>query len=272
MSGAAASSALVRVVDDAFEPSEIRALYEALVRCTRMGAGLFYVDAADVARLTQGDEATVARLEAYLAPELVAFLPRYVAKVRAVAPTDEPVVGVEVFLSQHASPEPNKHAGFHVDSNEPAEATAKVAWGSILHLGPDEVIEGGSTVLWPTLPVPAEVMAHCFRPTTYEDLERLSSQWQVVERRTNRLLAFDGRLPHFAGRCRARPLEPRLALVVTGWSTVPPFASPGGFSCLTSSEYRAFTQLPEATLERVRRGEGEDAPPELVSAMRKLGG
>ncbi len=262
------ASELVRVIDDAFDASEIDALYMRLARYPRMPTNLLYVAVEDVERLAGGDNETTARLEGYLPRELVAFVPRYVERVRAVAPTNEPIVGVEIFLSQHASSEPQRHAGFHVDSNEPTWDSARVAWGSILHLGPKRVLEGGTTVLWPTLPVPAEVMAHCFQPTTYEQLDALSSDWLVVERRQNRLLAFDGRLPHFAGRCRAIPSEPRVALVVTGWATIPRFASPAGFSHLTAAEYRAFTELPEAVLDGVRRGEA--GPPDLVSAMQKL--
>ena len=257
------------VVDHAFDAIEIATLYATLARYPRMPAGMLFVDIEDVDRLTRGDAEMRVALEAYLPRELVAFLPTYVAEVRKVAPTSEPVVGVEIFLSQHASSEPQAHPGLHVDSNEPTWDTAKVAWGSILHLGPERVLEGGATVFWPTLPVPDDVLARCFAPTTFEALEGLAIEWCVIERQVNRLLAFDGRLPHFAGRCRARPSEPRVALVVTGWSTVPRFARAGGFSHLTAAEYRAFTELPEAALDRVRR-EATDGPPELAAAMKKL--
>ncbi len=266
----------IRVLDDAFDLAELGSLYRALAPLPRMPAGLLYVPLPDFERLTRGDAAMRAALEAYLPRELVAFLPGYVAKAAALAPPAEAICGIEVFLSQHASPEPAKHAGLHVDSNEPDWESARVSWGSILHVGPKDILGGGGTAFYPHLPVPEAILARCFAPNTFESLDALTTEWEVVERKQNRLLAFDGRLPHYAARCQARPEEPRVALIVTGWATVPRFAQEGGFSKLSPAEYRAFIEEPEANLGIARahhdlgRALGEPRLTALDAAMRKV--
>lgn len=263
-------SDLIRVADDAFDAAQVAGLYRALSRLGRMPAGLLYVPSP----AWQTDRR--AALGAYVPEELVTFLPTYVEKVRALY-GDAPLAGIEIFMSHHASDQPAAHAGLHVDSNEPDWESAKVAWGSVLHLGPDEVLEGGGTAFWPTLPVPAKIMDRCFQPNTFDTLDALTSEWRVVDRKVNRLVAFDGRLPHYAARCRARPGEPRIALIVTGWSTIPRFAATDdGFSKLSPDEYRAFTELPEVHLDAVRahqhmvRTIGEGPAASLARAMEKV--
>lgn len=243
-----------------------------------MPASLLYMPMSDFDALARGDAATVAALERYAPRELVSFLPRLVAKVREIAPSQAPLVGVEIFMSQHASETPATHAGLHVDSNEPDWDTARVAWGSVLHLGPERVIEGGGTAFYPRLPVPEHVHARCFSPSTFDALDALTNAWVVVERKVNRLVAFDGRLPHYAARCRARPDAPRIALIVTGWATVPRFAPPEPhvYSRLEPEEYLALTELPEAQLAvarewlRVADEAGEARLTAAVRAMRKV--
>lgn len=248
------SSDLIKVEDDAFPRAEMDALYAALCLRPRMPASLLYVPREDFEALARGDAGTVAALERYAPAPLVALLPRLVAKVRGLYPTTAPLVGYEVFLSAHASEVHAQHAGLHVDANEPDWDTARVAWGSVLHVGPEAVLEGGGTSFYPRLPVPPDVLARCFEPNTYDALAALSKDWVTVGRRVGRLVAFDGRLPHFASPCRALPSAPRIALIVTGWETVPRFASPEPhvFSRLEPDEYLALTEAPEAHLALVR--------------------
>lgn len=245
---------LIRIVDDAFDRAEIDALYAALRPRGRMPASLLYIPREDFDLLARGDAATVATLERYAPRTLVAFLPKLVAKLLAVAPPSEPLTGFEVFMSQHASEAPATHAGLHVDANEPDWDTARVAWGSVLHVGPEAVLEGGGTTFYPRLPVPEHILARCFAPNTFASLDALTDEWVTVERRVNRLVAFDGRLPHYASRCRARPDAPRIALIVTAWATVPRFApkEPHVFSRLEPEEYLALTESPEEHLAIVR--------------------
>lgn len=266
---------LIRVVDDAFDPSDVAALYEAMKRRGRMPASLLYVPKADFDALSAGDAKTIAALERYAPAELVRFLPRYVATVQATAPASDPLCGYEIFMSQHASEEAAGHAGLHVDANEPDWDTARVAWGSVFHVGPETVLEGGGTAFWPRLPVPKAVHERCFSPNTFESLDALTDEWLLVDRKPNRLVAFDGRLPHYAARCRARPDAPRIALIVTGWITVPRFApaEPGVYSRLEPEEYLALTELPEHALAAVRdyeRAASEVGPARLSAAARAM--
>lgn len=248
------SSEPIDVVDEAFPREEMDALYAALRLRPRMPASLLYIPAEDFAALEREEPGTVAALERYAPRALVRLLPRLVAKVRALRPSTAPLVGYEVFLSAHASEQHAQHAGLHVDANEPDWDTARVAWGSVLHVGPESVLEGGGTSFYPSLPVPPNVLARCFEPNSYESLAALSDAWVTVARKVGRLVAFDGRLPHFAERCRALPTSPRIALIVTAWETVPRFASPEPhvFSRLEPEEYVALTESPEEHLALVR--------------------
>ncbi len=270
-----ASDDLIHVLDDAFDPREVEALYHAMKQRGRMPASLLYMPKADFDDLARGDAKTIARLEEYAPKELVRFLPRYVERVLELAPVREPLCGYEIFMSQHASETPAGHAGLHVDSNEPDWDSARVAWGSVFHVGPETVIDGGGTAFWPRLPVPPHVHERCFAPNTFDSLDALTNEWVVVERKVNRLVAFDGRLPHFAARCRARPEEPRIALIVTGWITVPRFAptEPRAYSRLEPAEYLALTELPESHLGAVREYEqaaSEVGRERLVAAARAM--
>jgi len=217
-----------------------------------MPAGLFFIPTAELERLERGEAEVVGALGGYLPAELVGFLPAMVRAVRELAPPAEPICGVEVFLSRHSSEEVCAHAGLHIDTNEPDWDSARVSWGSILHVGPTEILSGGGTTFYPRLPVPEAILARCFAPNTFDSLDALTAEWHHVERRENRLLAFDGRLPHYADRCQARPDAPRIALIVTGWTTLPRFARPGAFSPMTAAEYQAFTTAPEEHLAVVR--------------------
>lgn len=248
--------------DDVHDVAVLRRLYQDLSVLPRMPAALLYISMVDLARLAAGDKSVFAALSAYVPESLVSFLPGHVDKVLALAPNAmapsilEPgqreLVGVEVFLSRHASMEHTPHGGLHVDANEPDWDSALVRWGSVFHLGPDHVPEGGGTAVYPRVPVPEQLMSYCFRYTTHDELDALAADWTVVPQKPNRLLVFDGRLPHYACRCRANPEAPRTALIVTGWATRPRFAPEQGYSKLTVAQYQAFTRLPEADVQRAR--------------------
>jgi hypothetical protein len=243
---------LIVTRDDAHDPAVLHRLYQDLSVLPRMPAALLYIPMADLERLAAGDKTVASALAAYVPESLVAFLPAHVDKVRAMAPNQGDLVGVEVFLSRHASMDHTPHGGLHVDANEPDWDSALVRWGSVFHLGPDNVPEGGGTAVYPRLPVPEQLMSYCFRYTTHDELDALAADWTVVPQKPNRLLVFDGRLPHYACRCRAKPEAPRTALIVTGWATVPRCAPERGYSKLTVEQYQAFTHLPESDVQRAR--------------------
>jgi hypothetical protein len=222
---------LIVTRDDAHDPAVLHRLYQDLSVLPRMPAALLYIPMADLERLAAGDKTVASALAAYVPESLVAFLPAHVDKVRAMAPNQGDLVGVEVFLSRHASMDHTPHGGLHVDANEP---------------------DGGGTAVYPRLPVPEQLMSYCFRYTTHDELDALAADWTVVPQKPNRLLVFDGRLPHYACRCRAKPEAPRTALIVTGWATVPRFAPERGYSKLTVEQYQAFTHLPESDVQRAR--------------------
>lgn len=267
---------LIRVLDDAFDPVAVAGLYRAMKGRGRMPASLLYMPKADFDELARGDATRIAALERYAPPELVRFLPGLVARIQELAPAvAEPLCGYEIFMSQHASETPAGHAGLHVDANEPDWDTARVAWGSVFHVGPEAVIEGGGTAFYPRLPVPTHVHERCFAPNTFDSLDALTGEWVVVDRKVNRLVAFDGRLPHYAARCRARPDAPRIALIVTGWITVPRFApaDPHAYSRLEPDEYLALTELTESALAAVRdyeRAASEVGHARLTAAARAM--
>lgn len=271
---------LIRVVDDAFDREEVDALYRAMATRGRMPISLLYVPKEDLTRIAEGDATSTATLERYAPRELVRLLPRLVAKVIEVAPPSEPLCGFEVFMSQHASETTATHAGLHVDANEPDWDSARVAWGSVFHVGPESILEGGGTSFYPRVPVPPHIHERCFMPNTFDSLDALTDEWVTVERRVNRLVAFDGRLPHYAARCRARSSAPRIALIVTGWATVPRFAPlvPGTYSRLEPDEYVALTELPEEHLavvreyERAAESSGRARLEAAARAMTKIAG
>ena len=269
------SLAQVHVVESLHPIENVRALYAAIKHLPRMPAGLLWIDAEAMRRLQEDDPLVRQALEAYVPTLVITFLVAHVRKIEAVY-KGIPPVGYEFFLSQYAAPEVAPGSGLHVDSNEPEWESANIVWSSVYHVGPTHVKEGGGTVLFPEVPASKEVEARSFRRNTFEELEAIPALRQAVPFRENQLIAFDGRVHHYADRCAAHPGQPRIAFVVTAWESRPRFAPLFGHSLLSISEYRAFTESPEADVAAVgaylavRDRLGQEHTNDLANALERI--
>jgi hypothetical protein len=264
----------LRIYDQFLDDHQIVRLHHALRALPEVGHGLFWLDANAVRAYAAGDVARAAPLAEYfgdLAPQLF----EYFARLLAVQPGDE-ACALEFWtrVTEH----PTEHVYLHIDTHsgaKPEGSHPTPAWGTILHVGPGAGITGGGTTFAMDDPVAPEVLQHNGRTLPADMAMSLSREWMTVERRQNRLVVFDGRLPHFAAPVHTiDPQQPRVALLVNLWPSVPSFGADAPGCCrLSPREFKSFAKMSSAevaVLARLLRRLDDSEIAVLIAAFDRL--
>lgn len=274
----AAGSPLVTVFDDFADPARVADAYERLRRWPRVPHGLFRCELERVRRHQAGDPAAADAFRPYFGG-LSDFLLDYLVALCEVLPGEKRAASAVVELWIGSNRTPSDLAYLHIDTHSgdhlPGPERRPVV-GTIFHLGPAGGIEGGGTWFSTALPVPQDVLAHNRRMIPMSTALSLTDGWIEVGRRVNRLVRFDGRLPHF----RAPMAEvgdrsaPRVAILANLWESLPELdGRMNGVSLVAPDEFAAYARLDQNDADALRRLIGvldDDELPRAVRAFRRL--
>jgi len=269
---AARPAAPIAVDDDFLEPAQVAAAYELLRPWPRVPHGLFRCDLEQVRRHRAGDDQTE-ELAAYFGRELAGFLLDYFAALTCVLPAEQhgPGATLEFWIASNRSvgemvyPHMDTHSGDRLPGPE-----RRPVLGTIFHLGPADGQRQVGTFFSTGLPVSEALLAHNRRPLPFDQALALADDWVEVAQRQNRLIRFDGRLPHFRSPVRevADPDAPRIALLANLWERLPELdARMHGVSLVTDGEFCMYRQLDQSDAEALRRLVGRFDDRELAALV-----
>jgi hypothetical protein len=239
-------SAVLEIHDQFLEPDRVRAAYQILSHWPRIPHGLFWCEIPRIERYRDGDPSQADCLREHFG-DLTPFLFDLFASLLPMVPLGclREEATLEFWTGSNA--EPSELVYLHVDSHSfTGGSTAPEPHpllGTIFHLGPDEGIEGGSTFFCTGRPVPPAIVARNRTSMPQDQALALAGDWIEIPRRFNRLIKFEGSLPHFRGKMAAAA-QPRVAVFVNLWPTSP--LRPGrraGCALISPAELRAYLKL-----------------------------
>jgi hypothetical protein len=214
-------STAVHVIDDVLDETAARAAYDELRDLTLPGDCLF-VRTEVVRAHKRGDGAPHAELSQYVSSKLATTLLDYIAALyeKHVPAAAGSVAGFEVWVNQFRI---NSRKQLHVDYDgalrRKTNEVRTPAWSTILHLGPERGMRGGETAIFTARPAERHVLDACFTSIEDEEVLALSNDRVVVPQKFNRLVVFDGSLPHYVMpvKALADATQPRVTMTVNLW-------------------------------------------------------
>ena len=217
----------LQVIDRAVPETLLEPAYQALRTRFMPPVGFFWVDLELVQRHAAGDPGPAAELGRYLPDEAVALILTLLQRLYFDLVPDagrDRIAGFEVGTQLTLVPElGNVPVRLHFDCDPRRLMSGEVRgplWSSVLHLGPTAGLVGGETAVGLELPVNEAVLGLAFRGAgTVEDALGASHDWVTVPFRRNRLIVFEGILPHFRRLVRKLPSadEPRVTMVAAAY-------------------------------------------------------
>ena len=258
----------LQVVDGYLDGATLAELYQALL--PRTGIHFQYLFYFPVERV--GEPAVTARLREYVGP-LADLLIAHFVRLREVLPPLAPGALFELWtLNMGRSDDDRVVPHFdHLPGTIGAE-TLCPTWSTILHVGPVTGIVGGATAICCEQPVPDRVLSGLMRWQPAAEARALSRQWIDVPQRSNRLVIFDGSLPHFVEPVSEAPDGNRITLLVNVWDELPEGYGMLNECCRASpEEFRIYEKLDAAQLEALYGIAQTLEPAELATMLGVLG-
>jgi hypothetical protein len=247
--------AALAIYDDLLDEDRVRAAYQSLSRWPRIPHGLFWCELSRIQRYHAGDRSQADCLGEHFG-ELTPFLFDLFARVLAVVPpsAQTPTGSLEFWTGCNGAS--SEQVYLHVDSHSMdggrPGAEPHPLLGTIFHLGPAEGVQGGSTFFCTERPVPPTITTRNRTSLPEREALALSTQWVEVPRRFNRLVRFEGSLPHFRGAITAAS-GPRVALFANLWPTTPQVGRrPRECALISPAEFRAYLRMPPGEARAMR--------------------
>jgi hypothetical protein len=198
-----------------------------------------------VRRHTLGDPGPVEELRQYLG-RLAEPLYHYFSVLVGELPTLD-VSGFEFWIGKEARTiaEVYLHRDTSGAPRRPTDPRPHPRWSSIFHVGPQRGLVGGSTYLCTESPVSKRVARHDQVLLGLAKARSLSHEWIDVPQKANRLVLFDGAMPHFAAPVASYPSPhaPRSTLLANFWPRQPTRAYEG-ICRVSPKDFQRYLSLP----------------------------
>jgi hypothetical protein len=245
------SDELVMVHDNAFPKDRCEKLYRQVLAAppSPNTGGYFLFPTENVRAHLRGDSRPVKSLEKYIG-ELAHTLLDYVGVLYQKAPKMPDEACVDLWYRRDFyNPDGMVFPHFDLTPDFVAqEYELQVPiWSTILHVGPSEFIEGGSTMISKQMPPSGVAIEGIHFRCPYDYALTLSSDWEEVKFAPGRIIVFSGSLLHFITPISVLPSpeEPRCSIAVNFHQALPEgITLYESCATLTVEEYRVMTNIP----------------------------
>ncbi len=265
----------IQVKDDVLGRAELDLLYQkVLASPVTPHGGYFMCPLEALERHKRGDPALLGGLRKFV-PELAEGLLSYFLKLLDLVPMLPTTALVDFWwlvVQPSAMTVVHPHFDGAIDWADKSKPILTPVWSTLLHVGPREGLEGGSTFISPDkFPVGEPVQGpHHWLPV--DVAMSLAKEWQEVTFKPGRVAVFNSSFLHFAGPVYATPSveEPRVAIAVNFHERAPEKLKLfEGCSRLSLEEFELANRLgsePMTTLMSV----AQLLPPDRTAVLAKL--